>query len=591
MALTATEALSKKRRKGAAPPTPAGAVAALPVFRQSLAAGLVGGDVVAHRNGGAASSGGFYAGPYPEETVEGIRAAIAAGCTRINAHVRATADGALILMHDNTPDRTTDATGSVLISNWSSQGIRKLKVDPSNVADWPGYGVDWGDQRVPFLEDVLKEFGGKVLLVLEATSGGWQSAGYVGDRITAMVKKYGLGDTVVISAFATAELTTAKAAGIQTLYFPPDVPSTGYDAASVAAALVGASAQGSHVGVNAVATQAFTGTVDGTANIVFTSGALISAMHEGALIYGPGVPQGTTLHVVDATHATLSQTANITASGQAYTVLPGPGYIASLAAAGFTVWAYGVNRRWTRDWARAAGAAIIVSDDPVYLAANAPVNKGSVSALSQGVWPHGLLQHDQARGRGKLNSAGVQQDYAGASGAVFSVVGEFAPITKASYTLSGRFVFDTLDSDTSRHADVYFCCPDDRVTNAQALAAGIGGSGLVDGYVLLLRETGVPGLFKNTRTAQTSSNVSPASGPALATAALAAGDVVDWSIAVAATTITVSLTVTPIATGIPTVYGPWVFNDSTFRGGYHHVGKVMSTGTKMVLTHKALAVV
>ena len=60
--------------------------------------------VVAHRGDSAT---------YPENTLEAFEAAIAAGADAIEFDVRLTADGAPVLMHDATVDRTTDGRGPV----------------------------------------------------------------------------------------------------------------------------------------------------------------------------------------------------------------------------------------------------------------------------------------------------------------------------------------------------------------------------------------------------------------------------------------------------------------------------------------------
>ncbi len=49
----------------------------------------------------------------PENTLAGLREAARQGCRRVEIDVRLTADGRLVLMHDETVDRTTASTGRV----------------------------------------------------------------------------------------------------------------------------------------------------------------------------------------------------------------------------------------------------------------------------------------------------------------------------------------------------------------------------------------------------------------------------------------------------------------------------------------------
>ena len=50
---------------------------------------------------------------YPENTMEAFRAAIELDVDEIETDVRVTADGELVLIHDETVNRTTDGTGKV----------------------------------------------------------------------------------------------------------------------------------------------------------------------------------------------------------------------------------------------------------------------------------------------------------------------------------------------------------------------------------------------------------------------------------------------------------------------------------------------
>jgi glycerophosphoryl diester phosphodiesterase len=49
----------------------------------------------------------------PENTLEAFRAGVAAGADRLELDVHATADGEVVVLHDDTIDRTTDGTGRV----------------------------------------------------------------------------------------------------------------------------------------------------------------------------------------------------------------------------------------------------------------------------------------------------------------------------------------------------------------------------------------------------------------------------------------------------------------------------------------------
>jgi glycerophosphoryl diester phosphodiesterase len=475
--------------------------------------------VVAHRGGGSAQ-GGIYQGPYPEETLEAYEACLANGLTYLNPHVVMLGDGALVLMHDTTPDRTTNATGAVGTHNYTAPAWRKLKVTPSNTALWPGYGVDWGEQHPPFFSEYLDRFGGRAAHVIECTGRGWQGNGPVATAVVAALQQRGLEKTAIIQSFAIADLNIGAAAGLETMYLPPDLGTAGSDAASIAAAMTSGWAPGKpkHVGINAF-------------------------------------PSGQT---------------------QAQVVT----YIGTLVAAGFTVWAWTLCRRYHQTWLAAAGVVGFITDEPAYFNTTGRVNRGNVDPTSLGVWPHGFLPSDQAHGRGNLTNGGVQLDYAvGSTGTQLCCYGAFSPpASLTAYTVQGDFVWDVLDADATRHMDLMVCCPDDRPTSVTIGA----GSGLVDGYQVLFRQNA-----SNLTVARLSQSGQTITNLLIQTTglppAVSAGTVTTMKVQVTATQLIVSLI------QASTTYGPFAVTDSTFRGGYFHVGKVHGAGTKLVGTWKNIS--
>lgn len=82
----------------------------------------------------------------PENTLAGFRAARALRCRWIEFDVRLTADGALVVCHDDTLDRTTNGRGR--ISKMPLAAIRQL-----DAGDW--FGIGFADEPVPTLDEVL----------------------------------------------------------------------------------------------------------------------------------------------------------------------------------------------------------------------------------------------------------------------------------------------------------------------------------------------------------------------------------------------------------------------------------------------------
>jgi glycerophosphoryl diester phosphodiesterase len=77
----------------------------------------------------------------PENTIAAYEKAVAAGADFVEIDVRTTRDGALVLMHDGTVDRTTDGTGAV--AELTLREVRRLR--PA-VPTFPE-ALRWGRRR------------------------------------------------------------------------------------------------------------------------------------------------------------------------------------------------------------------------------------------------------------------------------------------------------------------------------------------------------------------------------------------------------------------------------------------------------------
>jgi glycerophosphoryl diester phosphodiesterase len=107
-------------------------------------------------------------GHAPENTLAGIRAALALGAEAIEIDVHCTADGALVLLHDDSVDRTTDGSGDV--RTLTLNAVRRLDAS----AGWPG--ATFRGEPVPTLAETLDLTRGKALLVIEIKQAGIEQA-------------------------------------------------------------------------------------------------------------------------------------------------------------------------------------------------------------------------------------------------------------------------------------------------------------------------------------------------------------------------------------------------------------------------------
>lgn len=168
-----------------------------PVFAQSRQAhGSV--ICVAHR-GGVVSD-------FPENTLMAFRKAILAGAEVVEIDLRSTRDQEIVILHDTTVDRTTDATGAV--ADYNLADLKQLDA---------GLG-----ERIPTYEEVLgwvANTSAQLLLDLKVTS--LPELG----RIVRLTEKHGQIMNVIAAVRSLEELDTIQKLNpnLRTLAFIPTI--------------------------------------------------------------------------------------------------------------------------------------------------------------------------------------------------------------------------------------------------------------------------------------------------------------------------------------------------------------------------------
>lgn len=123
---------------------------------------------------------------YPENAVETMDRALAYGYGFMEVDVAQLADGTLILMHDNSIDRTTTGTGAVADLTWEQVKGLQLKDNKGSVTDF----------RVPRLETVLRWAVGRTILTLDIKRGVDFAA------VAKLVEETGAGDYAAAIAYS-----------------------------------------------------------------------------------------------------------------------------------------------------------------------------------------------------------------------------------------------------------------------------------------------------------------------------------------------------------------------------------------------------
>jgi len=96
-----------------------------------------------------------------ENSLASVRAAVAVGVEMIEIDTQATADGCLVVIHDETLDRTTTGKGTVSALPFEVVRAAKLKAGAG------GHMADVTDECVPTLEELLEEARGRITVNID----------------------------------------------------------------------------------------------------------------------------------------------------------------------------------------------------------------------------------------------------------------------------------------------------------------------------------------------------------------------------------------------------------------------------------------
>eukprot|EP00892_Ulva_mutabilis_P001345 jgi/Ulvmu1/11210/UM072_0047.1 len=98
---------------------------------------------------------------YPENTMSAFQGALEHGCTHFETDAQLTSDGACIIFHDDSLDRTTNGSGKV--AETSAEALSQL-----DAGAW--FSDKFVGERVPSLEAVLQTVGQRAHIHLELKS-------------------------------------------------------------------------------------------------------------------------------------------------------------------------------------------------------------------------------------------------------------------------------------------------------------------------------------------------------------------------------------------------------------------------------------
>lgn len=136
-----------------------------------------------------------YPARFPENTLASFEGAMQAGCDMIELDVTLTRDRKVVVIHDDTIDRTTNGKGVVL--HHTLEEIQRL-----DAGGW--FDPRFSTERVPELGEVMKLTAGRCMLNIEIKESAYE-ANYPADaiehQVVKLVKASAAMDRVVISSF------------------------------------------------------------------------------------------------------------------------------------------------------------------------------------------------------------------------------------------------------------------------------------------------------------------------------------------------------------------------------------------------------
>ena len=148
-------------------------------------------QVIAHRGGAKLA---------PENTIAAFKKAISLGVEMIEIDVILSKDSAVIVIHDDTIDRTTDGSG--VVKEMTLEEIRQY-----DAGSW--FDEKFAGEIVPTLDEVFETINGQCILLIEIKDGDEEYPG-LERKVVDAIHKYEANDWVVVQSFNEQSVLRVK---------------------------------------------------------------------------------------------------------------------------------------------------------------------------------------------------------------------------------------------------------------------------------------------------------------------------------------------------------------------------------------------
>ena len=146
--------------------------------------------VVAHRG---------FSGAAPENTLIAFEKAIEIGSDMIELDVHLSRDGEIVVIHDETLERTTNGKG--MVADHTLKELKRLDGGSS-------FGPQFAGEKIPTLKEVLDLAKGRVPVNIEIKNPthGKYTIGELAEKVLRQVNEAGMMDRIIFSSFNPAAL-------------------------------------------------------------------------------------------------------------------------------------------------------------------------------------------------------------------------------------------------------------------------------------------------------------------------------------------------------------------------------------------------
>lgn len=136
----------------------------------------------------------------PENSMEAFKLAYDMGADGIEFDVQLSKDGQIVVIHDETIDRTSNATGY----------IRDYTLDELRTFDFNNNKENFNNIKIPLLVDVLKEFENKEFLLNIELKNNILPYPTLEEKVLELVEQFEFIDNTIFSSFSHSSMVYLK---------------------------------------------------------------------------------------------------------------------------------------------------------------------------------------------------------------------------------------------------------------------------------------------------------------------------------------------------------------------------------------------